>query len=211
MNIDGCVTEETGKIFEYTRGGNTTLGVIMGEGPVGVVVSYERRGKRVRLAPAGRPAGRRGTPGPLFDRNNTAAPEEDTVAMAERLRKEGVTKVVLVGGSMGGRLSAARGRELDFPVAGVVSVSGAIRPGEVAGPQGALPPGRPGTRRPTPRSKWCGRPQRGREVGRPPAGRPPRLRPRQQALHRRSGSEGAQRRHVFRREAQGLSSTRLSW
>ena len=108
VNIDGCVTEETGKIFEYTRDGNTTLGVIMGKGPAGAVVSYERRGKVCDWLPLADRLVDAGHRVLLFKRNNMVEPEEDTVAMAERLREEGVTKVFLIGGSMGGRLSASR-------------------------------------------------------------------------------------------------------
>jgi pimeloyl-ACP methyl ester carboxylesterase len=133
VNIDGCVTEETGKIFEYTRDGNTTLGVIMGKGSAGVVVSYERRGKVCDWLPLADRLVDAGHRVLLFKRNNMVEPEEDTVAMAERLRKEGVTKVFLVGGSMGGRLSALAAGALTFPVAGVVSVSGVVQPEDVAG------------------------------------------------------------------------------
>lgn len=131
VNIDGCVTEETGKIFDYKRGGTTTKGVIMGKGPVGVVVSYERQGSVCDWLPLADRLVAEGHRVLLFDRNNTAAPEEDTVAMAQRLRKAGATKVVLVGGSMGGRLSLLAAGKLDFPVAAVISVSGTIQPGEV--------------------------------------------------------------------------------
>ncbi|MER5318285.1 alpha/beta hydrolase [Streptosporangium roseum] len=130
-NIDGCVTEETGKIFDYKRGGTTTKGVIMGKGPVGVVVSYEHQGSVCGWLPLADRLVAAGHRVLLFDRNNTAAPEEDTVAMAQRLRKAGATKVVLVGGSMGGRLSLLAAGKLDFPVAALISVSGTIQPGEV--------------------------------------------------------------------------------
>ncbi|ACZ91585.1 alpha/beta hydrolase [Streptosporangium roseum] len=130
-NIDGCVTEKTGKIFDYKRGGTTTKGVIMGKGPVGVVVSYEHQGSVCGWLPLADRLVAAGHRVLLFDRNNTAAPEEDTVAMAQRLRKAGATKVVLVGGSMGGRLSLLAAGKLDFPVAALISVSGTIQPGEV--------------------------------------------------------------------------------
>jgi hypothetical protein len=133
VNIDGCVTEKTGKIFEYTRDGNTTLGVIMGRGPVGVVVSYERRGKVCDWLPLADRLVDAGHRVLLFKRNNMVEPEKDTVAMADRLREEGVTKVFLVGGSMGGGLSALAAGALTYPVAGVVSISGVVQPEDVAG------------------------------------------------------------------------------
>ncbi|MDP9864627.1 MULTISPECIES: alpha/beta hydrolase [Streptosporangium] len=129
--IDGCVTEKTGELFEYKRGGTTTKGVIMGKGPVGVVVSYERQGTVCTWLPLADRLVAAGHRVLLFDRNNTAAPEEDTVAMAGRLRKAGAEKVFLVGGSMGGRVSLLAAGELKPPPAGVISISGTIQPGEV--------------------------------------------------------------------------------
>ncbi|MFJ2033932.1 hypothetical protein [Streptosporangium sp. NPDC087985] len=132
VNIDGCITKKNGKIFKYTREGMTTQGVIMGKGSVGVVVSYERHGRVCDWLPLADRLVGEGYRVLLFDRNNTATPEKDTVAMADRLREAGVTKMFLVGGSMGGRLSVLAAGMLKFPVAGVISISGGMQPHEAA-------------------------------------------------------------------------------
>lgn len=132
VNIDGCVTEKNGTFFTYKRGTTTTQGVIMGKGSVGVVVSYERRGSVCDWLPLADRMVDAGYRVLLADRNNSAKPEEDTVAMATRLRKAGVTKVFLVGGSVGGQASVLAAGELPFPVAGVISISGVAEPGDVA-------------------------------------------------------------------------------
>ncbi|MBB4938059.1 hypothetical protein FHR32_002364 [Streptosporangium album] len=132
VNIDGCVTEKNGTIFKYKRGGTTTQGVIMGKGPVGVVVSYERRGSVCGWLPLADRMVDAGYRVLLFDRNNEAEPEGDIVAMATRLRAAGVKKVFLVGGSVGGQASVLAAGKLTSPPAGVISISGVTQPGEVA-------------------------------------------------------------------------------
>ena len=183
----------------------------MGKGSAGVVVSYERRGKVCDWLPLADRLVDAGHRVLLFKRNNMVEPEEDTVAMAERLRKEGVTKVFLVGGIDGRTLSALAAGALTFPVAGVVSVSGVVQPEDVAGLKAPFLQVGGDQDGLAPLDMVRAAHDAAVKLGRPPAGHPSQQGARQPALHRRSGTEGARHRHGLHQEVQGLSSTRLSW
>ncbi|MEV4473631.1 alpha/beta hydrolase [Nonomuraea salmonea] len=103
--------------------------VIAGDGPVGVVITYERRGTVCswrslsdRLVAAGYRV-------LLYVRDSTMLPEDTTIALARRLAKEkGVERVFLVGGSIGATTAVPAALKLGSRAAGVVALSGQIKP-----------------------------------------------------------------------------------
>lgn len=123
--IDGCVTSKDGELFTATDQMEVS-GVVMGDGPVGVVVSYEDGGTVCDWLGLARALVEDGHRVLLYVRGNYAEPERDIVAMAKRLRSSGAERVVLLGGSMGGRLSPLAAERLGDPVAGVVNLSGVV-------------------------------------------------------------------------------------
>ncbi|GAA0980411.1 hypothetical protein GCM10009555_046860 [Acrocarpospora macrocephala] len=129
-NVGGCFTEADGGIFSY---GDGYTGVIMGTGPVGAVVSYERGGDVCAWRPLADRLKAAGYRVLLYDRSGAAAFGEDLIVeMAGRLRKEGVKRLFLVGGSIGGHMSIVAATRLKKPAAAVVSLSGFALAEEVA-------------------------------------------------------------------------------
>ncbi|MFC5829531.1 alpha/beta hydrolase [Nonomuraea insulae] len=123
-NVSGCFTEADGKIFEHSGG---LPGVITGDGPVGVVITYERRGTVCTWRPLSDRLVAAGYRVLLYARSSSALPEDVAVAMARRLAKEnGVERLFLVGGSIGATTAVPAALRLGAKVAGVVAVSGTI-------------------------------------------------------------------------------------
>ncbi|MEV4582412.1 hypothetical protein AB0K16_55280 [Nonomuraea jabiensis] len=123
-NVSGCFTEADGKIFEHDGG---LPGVITGDGPVGVVVTYERRGNVCTWRPLSDRLVAAGYRVLLYARSSATLPEDGAVAMARRLAKEpGVKRIFLVGGSIGATTAVPAALRLGSKAAGVVAVSGEI-------------------------------------------------------------------------------------
>ncbi|MET7337006.1 hypothetical protein [Nonomuraea sp. NPDC005650] len=123
-NVSGCFTEADGKIFEHDGG---LPGVITGDGPVGVVVTYERRGNVCTWRPLSDRLVAAGYRVLLYARGSATLPEDAAVAMGRRLAKEpGVKRIFLVGGSIGATTAVPAALKLGSKVAGVVAVSGEI-------------------------------------------------------------------------------------
>jgi dienelactone hydrolase len=123
-NVSGCFTEADGKIFKHD---GDLPGVITGDGPVGVVVTYERRGNVCTWRPLSDRLVAAGYRVLLYARRSTTLPEDGAVAMARRLAKEpGVKRVFLVGGSIGATTAVPAALRLGSKAAGVVAVSGEI-------------------------------------------------------------------------------------
>ncbi|MEV4399064.1 hypothetical protein [Nonomuraea sp. NPDC049607] len=133
-NVSGCFTEQDGKIFTHVRG---LPGVITGDGPVGVVISYERRGTVCSWRPLSDRLVAAGYRVLLYARDAGLLPEDGAVAMGRRLAKEkGVERLFLVGGSIGATASVPAAERLagkaGVKVAGVVALSGEIDQGDAA-------------------------------------------------------------------------------
>ncbi|MFI7114776.1 alpha/beta hydrolase [Nonomuraea sp. NPDC050227] len=129
-NVSGCFTEQDGKIFTHVRG---LPGVIAGDGPVGVVISYERRGTVCSWRPLSDRLVAAGYRVLLYARDAGLLPEDGAVAMGKRLAKEkGVERLFLVGGSIGATASVPAAERLGAEVAGVVALSGEIDKGDAA-------------------------------------------------------------------------------
>lgn len=129
-NVSGCFTEQDGKIFTHVRG---LPGVIAGDGPVGVVITYERRGTVCSWRPLSDRLVAAGYRVLLYARDAGLLPEDGAVAMGKRLAKEkGVERLFLVGGSIGATASVPAAERLGAEVAGVVALSGEIDKGDAA-------------------------------------------------------------------------------
>lgn len=130
--IDGCLGETDGAMFDYARSGTVTQAILLGTTGPGVVISYEADGDVCSWRPLADRLVAAGYRPLLYERNNRAAPEEDIMAMAGILHGRGMDPVFLIGGSMGGRLSPLAAERLDFPIAGVVNLSGVVTPEHAA-------------------------------------------------------------------------------
>ncbi|MFI6741112.1 alpha/beta hydrolase [Nonomuraea sp. NPDC050451] len=123
-NVSGCFTEADGKIFKHD---GDLPGVITGDGPVGVVITYERRGNVCTWRPLSDRLVAVGYRVLLYARRSTTLPEDAAVAMGKRLAKEsGVKRIFLVGGSIGATTAVPAALRLGPKAAGVVAVSGEI-------------------------------------------------------------------------------------
>ncbi|MEV4570714.1 hypothetical protein AB0K12_43780 [Nonomuraea sp. NPDC049419] len=133
-NVSGCFTEADGKIIKHAHG---MPAVIAGDGPVGVVITYERRGTVCSWRPLSDRLVAAGYRVLLYVRDSAMLPEDTTIALARRLAKEkGVERVFLVGGSIGATTAVPAalklGSEAAGVVAGVVALSGQIKPEQAA-------------------------------------------------------------------------------
>ncbi|SEN69564.1 alpha/beta hydrolase [Nonomuraea pusilla] len=126
-NVSGCFTEKDGVIFKHA---NDLPGVITGKGPVGVVITYERRGSVCDWRPLSDRLVAAGYRVLLYNRDSSIFPEDGAVAMGKRLAKEkGVKRIFVVGGSIGATTAVPAAERLvseakGVKVAGVVALSG---------------------------------------------------------------------------------------
>jgi pimeloyl-ACP methyl ester carboxylesterase len=122
--LDGCVRKKDGKTISIRVAGDRLDGVVLGHGPIGVVLAHERGRNLCDWLPYAHHLARMGYRALAFDFKTYAAGVVESVQAAARdLHKRGVRGILLVGASMGGTavLDAAR----DVPgLVGVVSVSG---------------------------------------------------------------------------------------
>lgn len=122
-DLDGCITAEDATLLVH-QGESTVADVaIMGDGQVGVVISYETSRYVCTWLPLAERLVEAGYRVLLYDTVSGTAIDH-VVDRAALLRDEGVTDVVLVGGSLGGAASIVAAAEIEPPVAAVVSLSG---------------------------------------------------------------------------------------
>jgi pimeloyl-ACP methyl ester carboxylesterase len=119
-----------------SRSGVEIGGVLLGRGPVGIVLVHESPGDVCQWLFYARVLERRGYAVLLIDLNgfgssppapgSPARPhwDRDVAAAAAVLRAHGVKKVVLIGASLGGTCVIAAASEIRPPVAAVVDLSG---------------------------------------------------------------------------------------
>jgi alpha/beta superfamily hydrolase len=122
--LDGCVGKHDGKIVRIRVAGDQLDGVLLGGGPVGVVLAHERGRNLCDWLPYAHHLARMGFTAMAFDFKTYAAGLVESVeAAAGELRRRGVNAVVLIGASMGGTAVLDAARRVPG-VLGVVSISG---------------------------------------------------------------------------------------
>jgi pimeloyl-ACP methyl ester carboxylesterase len=102
--------------------GEQVVGAVLGNGDVGVVLAHQVQSDLCEWLPYAKRLRGLGRRTLIFDFGLDLA--GDVVGAAAELRREGVSKVVLVGGSMGGTASLVAATIITPPVAGVASLSG---------------------------------------------------------------------------------------
>jgi pimeloyl-ACP methyl ester carboxylesterase len=112
------------RAFSFPAADGPTAGVVLGRGRTGVVLGHQSGSDLCEWMPQARRLARRGRQVLAFDFGPDAHIRADMVAAADELRRRGVTRLVLVGSSMGGTAVIAAAAVIAPPVAGVVSLSG---------------------------------------------------------------------------------------
>lgn len=112
------------RAFNFPAADGPTAGVVLGRGRTGVVLGHQSGSDLCEWMPQARRLARRGRQVLAFDFGPDAHIRADMVAAAGELRRRGVTRLVLVGSSMGGTAVIAAAAVITPPVAGVVSLSG---------------------------------------------------------------------------------------
>ena len=117
---------ERAAAFRFRVGqGFDTVGVVLGQGRKGLVFGHERGSNLCEWVPIARDYARLGYRVLVFDFHDQDHLDLDVIAAAVELRRRGVTRVVLVGSSMGGTAALVAAGRIRPAVAGVVSLSGA--------------------------------------------------------------------------------------
>jgi pimeloyl-ACP methyl ester carboxylesterase len=115
--------------------GAELAGVLLGKGQVGVVLAHQINNDLCQWLPYARVLAKRGYRVLAFDFEGSGASgpspgsgdpplDQDVAAAAELLRERGASRVVLVGGSLGGTAVVTAAAGVRPPVAGVICLSG---------------------------------------------------------------------------------------
>jgi pimeloyl-ACP methyl ester carboxylesterase len=121
--LHGCATAEDGTIVAIPAGDGEMLdGIVVGEGPVGVVLAHQRGSNLCAWLPFARRLAELGHAALAFDFTHLDLAESVTAA-ADELRRRSARRIVLVGASMGGTAALVAASSVPG-VAGVVNVSG---------------------------------------------------------------------------------------
>jgi pimeloyl-ACP methyl ester carboxylesterase len=116
---------ERAAAFRFRVGeGLSTVGVILGQGRNGLAFGHQLGSNLCEWVPMARSYGRLGYRALVFDFRGYNRLDDDVVATVAELRRRGVTKVVLVGSSMGGTAVLLAATRIRPAVAGVASLSG---------------------------------------------------------------------------------------
>jgi dienelactone hydrolase len=130
--------------FASKSGGEVT-GVVLGTGRAGLVLVHQSAGDLCQWVPYGRRLAGLGYRVLAIDLNGNGSArggagqpmhprwDLDVAAATEQLRSRGVTKVVLMGASMGGSTVVTAAAEITPTVAGVISLSGPANYGDMDG------------------------------------------------------------------------------
>ena len=133
---DNCGTkvEKTKAVTFRAPGGPRLVGLMLGSGKTGVVLSHELRANLCRWLPFARVLAKSGYRVLLFDFHNhgssgfsnaaTAANDKDVAAAGRLLVARGTQKLFVAGASMGGTASIVAAPQLAPRLAGVISLSG---------------------------------------------------------------------------------------
>jgi dienelactone hydrolase len=140
----GTATTKATLVRFQAADGTSLNGVLVGRGSVGVVLAHQYPSDLCGFWPFATYLAKRGLRALAIDLRcfgRSACPEgdargrvvEDLDAAAAELRRRGVTRVALVGASMGGAAVLIAGTKLQPPVAAVVSLSGEADPTNLVG------------------------------------------------------------------------------
>jgi pimeloyl-ACP methyl ester carboxylesterase len=110
--------------------GNTLAGVVMGSGATGIVLSHQLSANLCQWAPAAKELVGNGYRVLLFDSGGFGASldtdrlaSDDVAEAAKVLRERGSSRIVLMGGSMGGAAVLVAATAITPPVTAVVAIS----------------------------------------------------------------------------------------
>jgi dienelactone hydrolase len=140
----GTATTKATLVRFQAADGTSLNGVLVGRGPAGVVLAHQYPSDLCGFWPFADYLAKRGLRAFAIDLRcfgRSACPEgeakgrvvDDLDAAAAELRRRGVTRVALVGASMGGAAVLIAGTKLQPPVAAVVSLSGEADPTNLVG------------------------------------------------------------------------------
>jgi pimeloyl-ACP methyl ester carboxylesterase len=140
----GTATTRATLVRFQAADGTSLNGVLVGRGPAGVVLAHQYPSDLCGFWPFATYLAKRGLRAFAIDLRcfgRSACPEgeakgrvvDDLDAAAAELRRRGVTRVALVGASMGGAAVLIAGTKLQPPVAAVVSLSGEADPTNLVG------------------------------------------------------------------------------
>lgn len=128
---EACPTAAATPLRVSTPAGSSIGAVVLGSGPVAVVLAHQSDGDLCQWMPYATVLAGQGYRAVPFDfagnGSSTLVGEatyvDDIAALVAELRRTGVTKVVLMGASMGGAMSIAAATTIKPPVDALVSVS----------------------------------------------------------------------------------------
>jgi dienelactone hydrolase len=133
--LDGCISAAEARLMQFPGSKGKIFAAVFGDGQVGVVVSNTIIGRVCDWLPWAKELATQGYRVMLFN-YSTAMPTtdipaavdtftKDTVAVAVQLRRLGVQKLALIGGSVGGMGVLRAGLDAKAGADGVISLSGA--------------------------------------------------------------------------------------
>jgi len=128
--LGGCLGPDKARLVDLPVADSQLNAGLMGDGESGVVIAYERNGSVCTWLPLAEVLVARRYRVALFDYSGIQTPQGDVALVAAQLRTEGVRRVFLVGGSLGGAAVMHGGVEITPRVAGVVNVAGGLPDGE---------------------------------------------------------------------------------
>jgi pimeloyl-ACP methyl ester carboxylesterase len=126
--LGNCLGPQNARVLALPASGTQVDVGVLGDGGTGVVIAYERNGTVCTWLPLAHKLVARGYRVALFDYSGLD-PGRDVGMVAAELRKEGVSRVFLLGGSLGGAAVLHGAVEITPPVAGVVNVAGGLPDG----------------------------------------------------------------------------------
>jgi pimeloyl-ACP methyl ester carboxylesterase len=128
--LGGCLGPDKAKLLSLPAAGARLDAAVMGDGGSGVVIAYERNGSVCTWLPLAEALVARRYRVALFDYSGVQTPQQDVALVTTELRRQGVRRVFLIGGSLGGAAVLHGGVEITPPVAGVANIAGGLPDGE---------------------------------------------------------------------------------
>jgi pimeloyl-ACP methyl ester carboxylesterase len=123
------------KVVRFPAGDATLPGVVLGTGSVGIVFGHQTDGDLCQWMPAAHTFAAQGYRTLVFDfagygrarGTTTPTTTSDVVSASEYLKTLGVTRVALIGASLGGAAVVTAAVHASLPVAAVISLSGSAQ------------------------------------------------------------------------------------
>ena len=123
-DLDGCLTAADATLVRVDGALTKSDVAILGDGPTGVIISYENHGTVCPWLPLADRLVAAGHTVVLYDRRVGDA-SDYPIDLTTFLRDRGIEDVTLLGGSLGGMASVQAATTIDPPVEAVVALSGA--------------------------------------------------------------------------------------